>query len=177
MLRITVLLLLLSSFSAYAEDVKICYNYGCAASSMVTFSESQLANAAGLFRGILDGAEEREAIAKAVGLLARYAGEQSPIWRDQAKDDDGGVDGRMDSADHSENTTAYLKILEGRGWLKLHRVQSRVVRGATKPHWAARILEIRTGQQYAVDSWWFDHGKPAAIFRLEDWFKGARPDG
>ncbi|MGH8744315.1 MAG: hypothetical protein ACREUY_08565 [Burkholderiales bacterium] len=175
--RISVLLFLLSSLSAHAEDVNICYNYDCAESRMVRFSESQLANAGSLFRGLHDGAEEREVVAEAVGLLARYAGEQSPIWRDKAKDNDGGVDGRMDSADHSKNTTAYLKILEGRGWLKFHRVQSRVVRGATKPHWAARIVDIRTGQQYAVDTWWFDNGKPAAIFRLDDWLKGARPGG
>lgn len=173
MLRTLASLIMLLPLCAHADNVMICYNYGCAASSTATFNKAQLADAAALFRGVFNGNEVRAALAKAVGMFARYAGEQTPIWRDKARDDDDGVNGRMDSIDYSENATAYLKILENRGFLKLHRVQPRVVRGATKPHWAACIVEIRTGQQYAVDSWWFDNGKPAAVFPLEDWLKGA----
>ena len=174
--RIIFLLLLACCLPAQAEEVKICYNYGCAANATVTFNEQQLANVAAQFRGLLNAAEEREAIAQAVGMLARYAGEQSPVFRDKGRDNDGNVDGRMDSEDHSINTTAYLRVLEKRGLLKLHRVQSRVVRGATKAHWAARIAEIRTHQEFVVDSWFFANGHPAVIFKLEDWLKGAKPD-
>jgi len=175
--RIVLFLFLAFCLPARAEEVKICYNYTCAADATVTFSEQQLANVAALFRGLLNAAEEREAIAQAVGMLARYAGQQSPVFRDKGRDNDGNVDGRMDSADHSINTTAYLRVLEKRGLLKLHRVQSRVVRGATKAHWAARIAEIRTHQEFAVDSWFFDNGHPAVIFPLDEWLKGAKPDG
>ncbi len=175
--RIVLFLFLAFCLPAHAEEVKICYNYGCAADATVTFSEQQLANVAVLFRGLLNAAEEREAIAQAVGMLARYAGEQSPVFRDKGRDNDGNVDGRMDSADHSINTTAYLRVLEKRDLLKLHRVQSRVVRGATKAHWAARITEIRTHQEFAVDSWFFANGHPAVIFPLDEWLKGAKPDG
>ena len=174
--RIVLFLFLALCLPARAEEVKICYNYDCAASATVTFNEQQLANVAAQFKGLLNAAEEREAIVQAVGFFARYAGEQSPVFRDKGRDNDGGVDGRMESADHSINTTAYLKILEGRGWLKLHHVKSRVVRGATKAHWAARISEIRTHQEFAVDSWFFPNGHPAVIFKLEDWLKGAKPD-
>ena len=173
--RIIFLLLLACCLPAQAEEVKICYNYGCAANATVTFNEQQLANVAAQFRGLLNAAEEREAIAQAVGMLARYAGGQSPIFRDKGSDNDGGVDGRMDSSDHSINTTAYLRVLEKRGLLKFHRVQSRVVRGATKPHWAARIIEIRTHQEFAVDSWFFANGNPAVIFPLDEWMRGAKP--
>jgi hypothetical protein len=175
--RIVLFLFLAFCLPAHAEEVKICYNYGCAADATVTFSEQQLANVAVLFRGLLNAAEEREAIAQAVGMLARYAGEQSPVFRDKGRDNDGNVDGRMDSADHSINTTAYLRVLEKRDLLKLHRVQSRVVRGAAKAHWAARITEIRTHQEFAVDSWFFDNGHPAVIFPLDEWLKGAKPNG
>ncbi|MGH8757594.1 MAG: hypothetical protein ACRET9_05325, partial [Burkholderiales bacterium] len=174
--RIILLLFLACCLPAQAEEVTICYNHGCAANATVTFNEQQLANVAALFRGFLNAAEEREAIAQAVGILARYAGEQSPVFRDKGRDNDGGVDGRMDSADHSINTTAYLRVLAKRGLLKLHRVQSRVVRGATKAHWAARIAEIRTHQEFVVDSWFFANGHPAVIFPLDEWLKGAKPD-
>ena len=177
MYRIIFLLFLAYCVPAQAEEVKICYNYGCAANATVTFNDQQLANVAVLFRGIFNAAEEREAIAQAVGMLASYAGEQSPIFRDKGRDNDGNIDGRMDSADHSINTTAYLRVLEKRGFLKLHRVQSRVVRGATKAHWAARISEIRTHQEFAVDSWYFANGHSAVIFPLDEWLKGAKPDG
>jgi hypothetical protein len=177
MYRIIFLLFLAYCVPAQAEEVKICYNYGCAANAAVTFNEQQLANVAVVFRGHLDAEEEREAIAQAVGMLARYAGEQSPVFRDKGRDNDGNVDGRMDSADHSINTMAYLRVLEKRGLLKLHRVQSRVVRGATKAHWAARIAEIRTHQEFVVDSWFFENGHPAVIFPLDEWLKGAKPDG
>ena len=176
MRRIIFLLFLAYCVPAQAEEVKICYNYGCAANATVTFNEQQLGNVAVLFRGHLNAAEEREAIAQAVGMLARYAGEQSPVFRDKGRDNDGSVDGRMDSADHSINTTAYLRVLEKRGLFKLHRVQSRVVRGATKAHWAARITEIRTHQEFVVDSWFFANGHPAVIFPLDEWMRGSKPD-
>ena len=174
--RIIFLLFLAYCAPAQAEEVKICYNYGCAAEATVTFSEQQLANVAALFNGVYDAASEREAIAQAVGMLARYAGEQTPVFRDKGMDNDDGVDGRMDSSDHSINTTAYLRVLEKRGLLKLHRIRGRVVRGATKPHWAARISEIRTHQEFAVDSWFFANGHPAVIFPIDEWLKGAKPD-
>ena len=177
MRRIIFLLFLACCVPAQAEEVNICYNYGCAASATVTFNEQQLAKVAAQFRGLLNAAEEREAIAQALGMLARYAGEQSPIFRDKGRDNDGNIDGRMDSSDHSINTTAYLSVLENRGLLKLHRVQSRVVRGATKAHWAARIAEIHTHQEFAVDSWFFANGHPAVIFPLDEWLKGAKPNG
>ena len=175
--RIIFLLFLACCVPARAEDVKICYNYDCAADANVTFSDQQLANVAGLFKAIHDTASEREAIAQAVGMLSQYAGEQSPVFHDKGRDNDGNIDGRMDSSDHSINTTAYLSVLENRGLLKLHRVQSRVVRGATKAHWAARIAEIHTHQEFAVDSWFFANGHPAVIFPLDEWLKGAKPNG
>jgi len=174
--RIIFLLFLACCLPVHAEEVKICYNHDCAAHATVTFSEQQLENVGALFNGIHDAASEREAIAQAVGMLAQYAGKQSPIFRDKGTDSDGDVDGRMDSLDHSFNTTAYLKVLEDRGLLMFHRVKSRVVRGATKPHWSARISEIRTHQEFAVDSWYFANGHPAVIFPLDEWLKGATPD-
>jgi hypothetical protein len=177
MLRTLASLIMLLPCYAYADDVKICRNYGCTASSKATFNEIQLADAATLFSSDFNSAEGPAALAKAVGLFARYAGEQTPIWRDNTRDDDGSVDGRMDSNDHSKNATAYLKTLKNRGVLTLYRVRPRRVRAATNPHWVVCIVEIRTDQKYAVDSGWFDNGKSAAVVPLEDWLKGTRSHG
>ena len=174
--RIVFLLFFACCLPARAEEVKICYSDECAAQTIVTFSEQQLANAAALFDGIRDAASERDAIAHAVGMLARYAGEQSPALREHDGGNGGNAVGRMDSLDQSFNTTAYLRVLENRDLLKLHRVKSRVVRGATKPHWAARISEIRTHKEFAVDSSYFANGHPAVIFPLDEWLKGAKPN-
>jgi hypothetical protein len=174
-----VLVLLCLSLSARAEEVEVCYNYGCAVRARVTFDERQLRGVAKLFARIGDGAAERSAIGQAVGMLGAAAGEQTPIRADKGGNaEDDGVDGRMDCIDHSTNTTAYLRLLEGRGWLKYHRVLEPVRRAPllVDDHWAARIVEIGSGREFVVDSWFFDNGHPAAIFPLEDWRNGARPD-
>jgi hypothetical protein len=44
-------------------------------------------------------------------------------------------------------------------------------------HWAARIEQKDTGEQYVVDSWFFDNGEPAAIFTRDEWKRGAEPHG
>jgi hypothetical protein len=44
-------------------------------------------------------------------------------------------------------------------------------------HWTARIRDRGTQQVYAVDSWYFDNGHPAAVLAIEDWFAGKLPDG
>lgn len=167
------------SLAAWGDEVDICYNYGCATHATVNFRGAQLAQIRPLFATSPDPAAERTAIATAIGLFETMAGEQTPTFRDKggnAADD--GEDGRMDCIDHSHNTTAYLQLLEDHGWLKHHRVLAPVKRApvVVNEHWAAQILETQTLERYAVDSWFFDNGRPAAIFTLEDWLKGAHPD-
>jgi hypothetical protein len=43
-------------------------------------------------------------------------------------------------------------------------------------HWAARMRERETREVYAVDSWFFDNGRPAAVLPLDDWLAGKTPD-
>jgi len=175
--RYALLALLLSlSFSAGAEEVPICYNYGCAILDIVDFSDSELQQVGELFSMVPDAELERVAIAEAIGLFETYAGRQTPTWADKggnAKDDD--APGRMDCVDESANTTTYLRLMERRGWLHFHRVLAPVSRihWLLYTHWSASIAEIGSTREYAVDSWFHDNGEPAVIFEMEDWIERA----
>ncbi|MEW5944208.1 MAG: hypothetical protein AB1710_10225 [Pseudomonadota bacterium] len=165
--------------AAHADEISICYNYGCASQATVSFTASQLSRIGALFKPVTNAAAERFAIADAIGLLETFAGEQTPTFRDKGGNTaDEGVDGRMDCIDHSRNTTAYLRLFEQRGWLKHHKVAGPAKRAPmlVNEHWAASVTEMQTMQQFIVDSWFYDNGKPAAIFALEDWLNGATPD-
>ena len=139
---------------------------------------------AGALRQLLaqagDAGAERAAISLAIGRMYAIAGEQTPVWRDKGRNyADGGVDGQMDCIDHSANTDAFLRLLQAHGWLRFHQVLEpiRRVRFFVALHWAGRIRERETQQAYAVDSWYFDNGRPAAVLTVEDWRAGKTPDG
>ena len=174
-----IILMLCLSFTAQADEVSICYNYDCAATATVNFRANELRAAGRMLLRATDAAGEREAISRIIGLFEIIAGQQTPTWADKGRNEnDDGVNGRMDCIDESTNTTAYLRLLENRGWLRYHRVLDREKRAPllVNDHWAARIIEERTGQEFAVDSWFFDNGRPAFIVPLEEWRKGAEPN-
>jgi len=173
------LLMLCSVLAAQAEEISICYNYGCAITAKVNFQANELSAARRLLLRAMDAAEEREAVSVAIGLFEAAAGRQTPAWVDKGRNvNDDGVDGRMDCIDESANATAYLHFLEGRGWLTFHRVLEPLKRATflVNEHWAARIVEKKTGQEFAVDSWFFDNGQPAFVVPLEDWLAGTEPN-
>lgn len=164
--------------SASADAVDICYNYGCAATASVELDPDVLGSARRLLLRAHDAAEERQAISLVLGLFEIFAGEQTPTSADKGGNaNDEGINGRMDCIDESTNATRYLYLLESRGWLKHHAVLEPVQRSPLwiNVHWAARIAEKESGREFAVDTWFFDNGRPAAIFRLNDWLDGAHP--
>lgn len=165
--------------AAAADQVGICYNYDCTTRANIIVNGKQLLKIRALFKGVKNAETERKAISLAIGQFETIAGQQTPTHNDKGGNtNDDGVDGRMDCLDHSHNTTEYLKLMEQRGWLKYHKVLERVMRAPyiVNDHWAARIVETKTGQEYIIDSWFFDNGHPAAVFTLEDWKAGATPD-
>lgn len=176
----SLLLLACLTFSAHAADITICYNYSCAAQATITLDSDDLVQLDQLFQEVANAAVERGSIQLAVGLMSRVAGKQTPIHNDKAQNyNDDGVEGRMDCIDHSRTTTAYLKLIEARGLLQFHRVLEPVHRAPllVNDHWSARIEETNSGTQFAVDSWYFDHGEPAAMLPLREWLSGAEPRG
>jgi hypothetical protein len=172
-------LALAAADAARGEEVAICFDYGCSSRATVHYTPLELGQVQSELADADSPAAEREAVARAMGWLYFYAGLQSPIWRDRGGNlDDDGQPGQMDCIDHSTNTTAYLHLLERRGWLKFHRVGERVERGRLLTvHWGARLVERGTKDEWVVDTWFLDPGHPAAIFPLQDWLAGARPAG
>ena len=166
--------------AAHADQVAICYNYGCHATALVDFSEERLESLHQLLAASADAAAEREAIAIAIGRMYGIAGEQTPVWRDRGGNyADGGVNGQMDCIDHSTNTDSFLRLLQARAWLRFHEVLEPLMRTRFifAVHWTARIRDRATQWVYVVDSWYFDNGHPAAVFAVEDWLAGKTPDG
>jgi hypothetical protein len=174
-----ILLALCVGLTAQADEVRICYNYGCAVEATVELDENVLHVVGRLLLRSDDAAREREAIALAIGLFEVFVGQQTPTWADKGRNvDDDGLEGRMDCIDESANASSYLRLLEGKGWLKYHRVLDPLKRAPRllDDHWAARIVEKNTGREFAVDSWFFDNGQPAFVVPLEEWRNGAEPN-
>lgn len=182
--------------------LKVCFNYGCLAEAEVTFSVEQLAEVATLLRADT-ATEERARLGEAIGRLYAFAGAKSPIAADKGGNlADDAVYGRMDCIDHSLTTTRFLTLLEARGMLRYHTVGERVLRSRFLlfQHYAAQIVErsmsleapraqagavvsdvegaeaMPVAARFAVDSWFYDNGLPAAILPLADWNAGEGPD-
>jgi hypothetical protein len=164
---------------ARAEEVQVCFNYGCKDAAVVRFAPADLGEVKSLFVDVASPQAEREAIARAMGALYFHAALQTPTWRDRGGNvDDDGAEGRMDCIDHSLNTTAYLALLERNGWLRFHTVADRVTRGRfLAVHWGAQLSETAEAAQWVVDTWFLDPGNPATIYPLDEWLEGARPPG
>jgi hypothetical protein len=170
---------LLAAASARAEEVPVCFNYGCKDVATVSFGLSELGEIKRLFAEAASPQAEREAIARAMGTLYFHAALQTPTWRDRGGNiDDDELDGRMDCIDHSTNTTSYLALLQRTGLLRFHVVTGRVQRGRFLAiHWGAGIAEKATEARWIVDTWFLDPGSPATIYPLDEWLEGARPPG
>ena len=170
--------LALPGLNAHADEVTICYNYGCYAKAPVECGAAQLAPLRRQLAAAADAAAERAAIAAVIGRMYAIAGEQTPVWRDKGGNyADGGENGKMDCIDHSTNTSAFLRLLQAHGWLRFHDVLEPLMRRRffLAEHWAARIRERKTQKVYIVDSWFFDNGHPAAVLPVEDWLAGRTP--
>lgn len=177
-------LLLALALSGFAlagntDQFPICYNYGCATQAVVHLRGAELSRIHMRFAWVENAEEERNAIAEAIGLLQIFVGQQTPTFRDRGRNlADDGVDGRMDCIDHSRNNTLYLNMMEERGWLKFHTTLEPVRRAPliVIEHWSARIAEKESGEEFVVDSWFFDNGHAAVIFPLQEWMNGAEPN-
>lgn len=171
--------LLLAAAAAHAEEtVRVCYNWECSVETEVPLMRSDLRPAARLFLEAHDAASEREAIRRAIAVLATTVARATPIGSDLPGNLlDYGVDGRMDCIDHSRTTSEYLRLFERRHWLRFHRVREPVVRAPllVNVHWAALIEERDSSNQFVIDTWFRPNGEPAEVFELDAWRRGATP--
>ncbi|MEN8761953.1 MAG: hypothetical protein ABF290_05915 [Thiogranum sp.] len=156
-----------------------CTDYHCDEGETVTLSEDQWRQVVSLFPPTESPADEREHIRRAIALLESQVGKITGTWRDLAKNVAGaGLPGQLDCISESKNTTTYLQLLSQDGLIQWHEVEDRKLRSPwiLDLHWSAVIRDRRTGERYAVDSWFLDNGQQPFIQPLDEWLSGRRFD-
>ncbi len=154
----------------------VCIDYHCDLTRRVWLDDGKWERVRQLFLPPSNPAQERRAIADAIGLLERLVGPLVGTDRDQAENQGpGDVVGQLDCIAESRNSKQYLELLFEAGLLRWHVPQPRVVRNPLffNVHWTAVIRERESGRDYAVDSWFRPNGEKAVIQPLPQWLAGA----
>lgn len=156
----------------------VCHGSGCKARTPVGLSDAQWGKVRALFRpASADAAAERARIADAIGLLERLVAPQAGTGEDAARNlvaSDQST--QLDCIDEAVNSTTYLRMIAADGLLRFHRVELPAHRGGIiLAHNTAVVREIATGQEFAVDSWFFANGVPPPVLPLTAWRDGWEP--
>jgi hypothetical protein len=167
----------------HGATVSVCHAYGCRMQTRFTFTQADLAEIEKLMkktRKADTAAEERRAVAYAIGWIERRVGDAIGT-----KDDRAGMDfaasgdpTQQDCVDEATNTTSYLTVLQTHNLLKYHTVGSpfskeNLLRGvAGWTHWTAILVENSNSQRWAVDSWIYANGENPAVVEAEKWYMG-----
>lgn len=163
------------------ESFPNCYGNGCHRIATLSLSFADRADLDALFTPpSRDAREERTRIEQAIGLLERKTGAITGTTDDVAGTFGSFGPTQTDCVDEATNSTVYLSLIEQRGHLLFHTIRGPAVRlpilsGTGWPHTTAVITETATGQDYAVDSWFEDGGKPAHVVPLDAWKHGWKP--
>jgi hypothetical protein len=161
------------------NKVEVCHAYGCNMKTEYRFTSKNIAAIRGEMAKVKRNgspAEERRAIAYAIGLMERQVGAAIGI-RDVAGMQwlASGDPTQEDCVDESTNTTSYLMVLQANGLLRYYTVEGplgedNMLWGTLTgrpvknwPHYTAIKREKKTGQRYAVDSWISDNGENPSI--------------
>ena len=163
------------------QAFSVCYGHTCHNIETLSISREEWERAtAPLEEPAESAAKERQAIAASIAIMEDIVGRKTGTYRDLGRNLRGmGESGQMDCIDESTNTNTYLYMLEQAGYLRWHRLLPRSTRfgfRAGMPHTTAVIEDICSSRRYAVDSWFFDNGKPPAIVELSAWERGWDPD-
>ncbi|NIA71055.1 hypothetical protein HBA54_20865 [Pelagibius litoralis] len=165
------------------DAFSICHGHGCRLTSDVSLTELEWDPVADIFAEPAASADiERARIAMATAILEEAVGRKTGTHKDQ-----GGTFNAMsgnhqfDCVDETSNTSVYLTLMAKAGYLKWHKIKGWAGRGllidGSWPHQSAVVVELKTGQAYAVDTWFEDNGRPAHVVPLEEWRAGWSPPG
>ena len=161
----------------------MCHAQGCKEVEQLSLSKTEWQQIAQYFNPPAESANaERIQIAHAISKFEQIVGIKTDTTHDKAGlFEHMGSYGQLDCIDESTNTTTYLHILQKQGLLKWHEPMDHVTRGFFIfgwPHSSAAMKEINTPQknEYAVDSWFEDNGKPPHIILLSTWRSGWEPE-
>ncbi|MEO0728962.1 MAG: hypothetical protein AAFY64_01110 [Pseudomonadota bacterium] len=163
------------------STVHVCHAYGCRSQTKVRFSADDIAAIRTVMRKHAKSdtaAEERRAIAYAIGWIERHVGKKAGTHSDRAGMDfvGAGDPGQQDCVDEATNTTSYLTVLANNGLLKHHTVgvpfaKDNLLQGvAGWTHWTAVLKDNETNTRWAVDSWIYKNGENPAVVETSKWY-------
>jgi len=162
----------------------MCHGGGCADVSRVSLTKEEWQKVVNVFDPKPINAEgERKAIANAIGLMEQIVGPKTGTDTDRGGTfGNSNYSGQLDCNDESTNSTTYMKLMNQAGLIRFHEILDTKTRNFFFngwPHTTAVIREKQADQSndksYAVDSWFYDNGKPAVIIPLALWKSGWKP--
>lgn len=162
------------------QAFEICQGGGCVQSDVLSLSSAEWDNVEQLFTPLPATAEaEREAIAKAIGLLEDMVGTKIGTAADRAGTfNNSEYLHQQDCNDEAINSTTYLRLMQQAGLIRYHDILDTRTRKfflTGWPHTAAVIREQANQAEYVVDSWFYDNGYPATIIPMATWKDGYIP--
>lgn len=163
------------------NTVWVCHAYGCQAQTKFRFTSRDIAKIREIIRTTKKADtphEERRGMAYAIAWMETRVGKQIGTDKDRPGMDfaASGDPTQQDCVDEATNTTSFLLVMQHNDLLKHHRVgrpfsKGNVLQGVQYwPHWTGVLVENKTGQRYAVDSWIYENGVNPAVVKAEEWY-------
>lgn len=162
------------------SDFDVCDSAGCQSITGLSYTSLEWRSIAAIFEPEPENAAaERECINIAIGAMERIIGAKNDTLGDAKKNKRHlGTGKQIDCIAEAANTTVALLLLKQNGLLHFHNVGYPRHRGFTRlrfPHNTASVIEIQSGENYVIDSWFFAGGEPAISVHVDEWKAGYDP--
>ncbi len=170
--------------SSTPESFTICHGYSCTHKSKTGFNDKEWKKIAAIFKNkpAKDEALERSKIGKAIATMEGITGAKTGTSVDmgQAVSFKENIY-QLDCIDETVNTSQCVAMLQHAGLLKFYEGALPTHRGyfidGRWPHNTAVIKGIKSGDLWAVDSFYRANGQEPYIVPRADWLSGWRPPG
>jgi hypothetical protein len=159
-----------------------CQAYGCAIVMNVELNKhdwKKIEKAYG--KKAKTAEEEREKIARTIGVFEQIVGPITGTQDDRPGTFEKTGRGQQDCVDESTNASVYMMLLDQKELIKFHTIEQPQVRyplvsGRGWMHQTAVIRETKTGEEFAIDSWFEENGVKAHVVSMKEWMEGWTPD-
>ena len=163
------------------QHFAICNFFGCEETAFISLSDTDWMLIDNIFSPRAnDSTEERRRISIAVAQFEKTVAAKAGTGDDQPRQQ-GMFRGtrQLDCIAETINTTSYLILLHKRGLMQRHALRYPQHRGLMHgqfPHNTAVIEDLKTGERYAVDTYFHANGVPPEIVPVSKWISGFTPE-
>lgn len=162
------------------NQIEVCHGGGCVQTGHVALTLEEWRQVTKLYATPSQhAAEERVRVATSIGVFESIVGRKIGTANDKAGTFNMQYAGQLDCNDEAINSTTYLRLLKQSGYLLFHDVEDMRTRDfffTGWPHTTAVMHDIKTGERFAVDSWFYDNGHAATIVPFDAWKDGYHPE-